>query len=287
MLASIAGGLLAFVAFWQEPESTTLTAIAAQSPAWPESAAPLRVVFLSDFHVDAAHMGASRIARIVAAVNMMAPDVVLLGGDYIGGPTFLSRARRSPAANARDDTALGALVNLHARYGVFAVIGNHDCWWDCVHMRALLERDGVKVLSNSAEEVRREDGSSFWIAGMADKQTEAPDFAAISRSVPRDAPLLLVMHNPKLFDASGDRFPIQFAGHTHGGQVRFPLLGAPLQISRTGGRFWPEGALSEGGRLLFISRGLGESGIPVRFGEPPEIMLVEIRHGPLAHARVN
>ncbi len=121
---------------------------------------------------------------------------------------------------------------------------------------------------------------------MADKQTQDPDFDAVSRAVPAGAPVLLLMHNPKLFDREGDHFPIQFAGHTHGGQVRFPIIGAPLQIERAGGRSWPEGVLVEGGRVLIISRGLGESGLPVRFGEPPEIMLVEIRHGPAARARV-
>lgn len=274
------------MAFWQEPESTTLTAVEAESPNWPQDTAPLRVVFLSDLHVDAAHMQAPRIQRIVAAVNMLAPDIVLLGGDYIGGPTFLSRAKRSTAANARDDIALRALVGLHARYGVFAAIGNHDCWWDCPHMSALLELDGTIVLSNSAQEVYRADRSSFWIAGMADKLTQNPDFDEVSHAVPAGAPVLLLMHNPKLFDREGDQFPIQFARHTHGGQVRFPIIGAPLQIERAGRRSWPTGALVEGGRVLIVSRGLGESGLPVRFGEPPEIMLVEIRHGPVARARV-
>lgn len=268
----------------------TLTTIGVESPAWPEHTASLRVVFLSDIHVDGIHMTEDRVRGLAEAVTLMAPDVILLGGDYIGGLgtqsqyRWTSRPRRSARDIGRDEAALRALGQLRARYGTFAVMGNHDCWWDCARMREILAGVGIEVLSNSATEVEREDGT-FWIAGLADRQTEAPDFAAAISNIPEGAAVLALMHSPHLFDYPENHFPIQFTGHTHGGQVRFPIIGAPLRLSRHT-ELARSGVMIEHGRVLVVSRGLGEVGLPVRFGAPPQIMLIEIRHGQTAQAKV-
>lgn len=291
LVASLAGALLAFVAFWQEPRTTTLTAISAETPAWPADVERVRIAFISDIHVDGAHMRPERVRDIAEAVSLLAPDVIVLGGDYIGGLggksqyRWTARGRRSDAGIVRDEAALRNLAGLHAWYGVFAVIGNHDCWWDCERMRALLDASGIVVLSNEARRIDREGAAPFWIAGLADKQTQNPNFAAAAAGVPAGAAVFAVMHNPRLFDLPNNRFAIQFAGHTHGGQVRFPLFGAPLRMSRHS-ELAASGVMIEGGRILFVSRGLGEVGLPVRFGAPPQIMLVELRHGASARARV-
>jgi len=288
-LLAIAVGLLAWVAFWQEPRTLSVTAIDAQSPGWAAELAPIRVLFLSDLHVDGVHTNERRVRGIVSAANLMEPDIILLGGDYIGGLVaksqyrWTSRGRRSQQGIARDEASLRALGALHARYGVFAVLGNHDCWWDCTRMRDILEADGINVLSNSATPVTRDDGSVFWVAGLADRQTQDPNFDQLEEQLPPNASVLLVMHNPQLFDLEQNRFRLQFAGHTHGGQVRFPLLGAPLRMSRHTEQAI-SGFMIERGRILIVSRGLGEVGLPVRFGAPPEIVLVRIQHGAEAHA---
>lgn len=284
--AAAAGAMLAYVAFWQEPRTTSLTALGVESPAWPAESPPLRVAFVSDIHVDGAHTTPDRTRRLVEAVNHLDPDVILLGGDFIGGLGFksqyrrTSRPRRTEAGVARDEEAIRLLGGLRAPEGVFAVFGNHDCWWDCDRIRELLEGGGISVLSNQSTQIMRPEGA-YWIIGMADKQTQDPDFEAAFAGVPENAPTLLLMHNPQLFDWPQNDAPIQFAGHTHGGQVRFPFIGAPLRMSRHTEEAI-SGAMVEQGRVLIVSRGFGEVGLPVRFGAPPEIMLVEIRHGPVA-----
>lgn len=277
-------GLLAWMAFWEEPRLTSLTTLSVATPAWPENVAPVRVVFLSDIHVDAAHMQRERVARVAQAVSLLNPDIILLGGDYIGGmgfgagPEGSARRRRSAADNRRDEQALAAFAGFRARYGVYAVIGNHDCWWDCARMRAILEAAGVTVLSNEAREIARPGAASFWIAGAADADIQRPDFDRAAALIPAGAASLLVMHDAGLFDWDTNHFPIQFAGHTHAGQVRFPLIGAPVRMSRHT-EDTADGFTMEDGRVLIVSRGLGAVGLPVRFAAPPQIMFVEIRHG--------
>jgi uncharacterized protein len=281
----LAGAVLAWVAFWQEPRSTTLTALDVATPACPADVPAVRVVFVSDIHVDGAHTGRARVAALVQAVNLLDPDVILLGGDYVGGmlwqagPMGAPRAKRSEASVQRDEAALAELAGLRARYGVFAVIGNHDCWWHCERMRRLLETAGIVVLSNEAREIMRPGLEPFWITGIADGQTQSPGFEQAASQIPDGGAVLLVMHNAGLFDWEEDVFPVQFAGHTHAGQVRFPLIGAPVRMSRHTEDTAADGFTIEDGRVLIVSRGFGEVGLPVRFGAPPQIMLVHVRHG--------
>ncbi|MGH6949591.1 MAG: metallophosphoesterase [Vitreimonas sp.] len=285
-----AGGLLAWVAFWEEPRSTSLTALSVETPAWPAGVAPVRVVFLSDIHVDGAHMPRERVARIAETASLLDPDIVLLGGDFIGGmgfgagPSGSARIRRSAAENSRDERALAALGAMRARYGVFAAIGNHDCWWDCQRMRAILEAAGVTVLSNEAREIVRPGQASVWIAGVADADIQSPDFERVHAQIPEGAAALLVMHDAGLFDWEVNRFPVQFAGHTHAGQVRFPFIGAPARMSRHT-EDTADGFTIEGGRIFIVSRGMGTVGLPVRFGAAPQIMLVRVQRGVAAAVR--
>lgn len=280
----LAGALLGWIAFWEEPRMTSLSALSVETPAWPEVAAPLRVAFISDIHVDGAHMPRERLARLAQTVSLLDPDVILLGGDYIGGmgfgagPEGSARRARSAAETRRDEDALSALAGLRARFGVFAALGNHDCWWDCERMRAILEGAGIAVLSNEAREIARPGQSSFWIAGVADADVQSPDFRSVHAQIPEGAASLLVMHDAGLFDWEVNRFPVQFAGHTHAGQVRFPFIGAPVRMSRHT-EDTADGFTIEDGRVLIVSRGLGTVGLPVRFAAPPQIMLVRVQHG--------
>jgi predicted MPP superfamily phosphohydrolase len=150
--AALVPGLLAFTAFWLEPRTLTVRALAIEAPSW--RAAPLRVAFLSDIHVDNVHMPPPRIREIAARVRELSPDIVILGGDYVGGhllrsgPPEAARSRRSPAENALDEQGLRALGAFSAPLGVYAVMGNHDCWWDCTRVREILNETGVVLLEN-------------------------------------------------------------------------------------------------------------------------------------------
>lgn len=271
-------------AFCFEPETLTITKLDVETPSWPAGTAPLRAVFLSDIHIDPIHMPPSRVNKIVREVNSLHPDIVLLGGDYVGGDWLtLHRSRkivvRTAEDNARESAGLKALGVLSAPLGVYAVLGNHDCWWSCEEVRRQLMTSGITVLVNQAALVRRP-GGNIWIAGMANKTTSRPDFAAALRNVPSDAATISLIHEPDPFTRHPEAKLI-LAGHTHAGQVRFPVIGGIIRNSRYQEET-AKGWLVRNDRILIVTRGLGESGLPLRFGAPPQIMLLTIHPGPAA-----
>jgi len=243
---------------------------------WPADLR-LRIVQLSDLHAGAPLMEEARIEAIVAAANALAPDLVLLTGDF--GPSMRFVDRVLPHADVAR-----RLAALRAPLGVFAVNGNHDWWEDRAAMRAgrdgvpamarALERAGIQVLSNAVARtgpVLVGGLDSSWAFGA---RRGAEDVPRLMAQVTGQAPLLLMAHEPDTFATLPARVAVTFSGHTHGGQVR--LFGwSPVVPSVHRNRYaW--GHVREGGRDLVVSGGLGLSTLPVRFGVPPEVTLVEI-----------
>jgi predicted MPP superfamily phosphohydrolase len=243
---------------------------------WPPGLS-LRVAALADLHAGAPIMAEARIEQIVAATNALAPDITVLLGDYGPSSQFVTRVLPHGDVARR----LGAL---RARHGVYAVNGNHDWWEDGAAMVArglgvpaiarALEATGIAVLSNRALRagpVLVGGLDSSWAFGVT---RGADDLPRLMRDVAGEAPLLLLAHEPDIFPRLPARAAVTFCGHTHGGQVR--LLGhSPRVPSRYGNRYaW--GHIREEGRDLVVSGGLGTTTLPVRFGVPPEITLVEI-----------
>ncbi|HJE25982.1 MAG TPA: metallophosphoesterase [Methylorubrum populi] len=270
-------------AFVIEPRfRLALTRYALTPPGWTPGLR-LRIAVLADIHVCEPYMPLDRVAEIVAATNALAPDLILLLGDYPAGrkvtwkPVPLSDFAR-------------LAEGLRAPLGTYAVLGNHD-WWDDreamragkgpVEIRRLLEARGIPVLENDAVRLTH-DGRPFWIAGLADQEPFLPlgirrslaDIPATLAQVTDDAPILLMAHEPDIFVKVPQRVSLTLSGHTHGGQIR--VLGySPMLPSRFGQRF-AYGHVVEEGRHLIVSGGLGVSGVGVRFGVPPEIVLIEL-----------
>jgi predicted MPP superfamily phosphohydrolase len=236
-------------------------------------------------------MDLARIERIVADTNRLQPDVTLLLGDYMAHHRFVQRP--IPTADwAR------VLSGLKAPLGVHAILGNHD-WWDDpeaqvrrkgpVRARRALEAAGIPVYENDARRMMK-DGQVFWLAGLGDQLafqrgrrgrklkpaiTRGVDDLPKTMSYIRDdAPVILMIHEPDAFPNVSARVALTLAGHTHGGQVSVAGY-APLVPSRFGQRF-AYGHVVEQGRDMIVSGGLGCSGLPIRFGVPPEIVLVEL-----------
>jgi len=279
--ARIVVGALAFVVvalglrgFWWEPSSLQNENYELRLPGWPAACDGLRVALMADHHVGSPFNGLDKLERIVDLTTDAGPDVALLAGDYVItgvlGGTFVP-----PEAIA------SRLARLRAPLGVYAVLGNHDWWLDAGRVGRALEAEGIVLLEDRAVQVRR-DECSFWIAGVSDWTEGAHDVAAALEPVPRDAPVLLFTHHPDLFPRIPPRVSLTLAGHTHGGQVRLPLLGRPVVPSRYGQRY-AAGHVVEEGRHLFVTPGLGTSILPVRLGVPPEISVLQLRQ-PLATA---
>ncbi|WP_299937730.1 metallophosphoesterase [uncultured Pelagimonas sp.] len=248
------------------------------------TAKPLKIAILSDLHVGEPFVGPRRIRQIVARMNALNPDVILLLGDYAAGHRFITKS-------VEIAEIAPILADLKAKHGVFAVLGNHD-WWDDLNAQKrgggpnlyaqALEANGIPVLSNTV--IKLED-LGVWIAGLEDQlalirrpggQKGLDDLEGTLAQIADDDPVILMAHEPDIFTKVPDRVALTLSGHTHGGQVR--LFGwSPIVPSRFGNRY-AYGHVREAGRDLVVSGGIGCSIMPVRFGVVPEITVVEMAH---------
>jgi uncharacterized protein len=244
----------------------------------------LRVVLLADPHIVEPFMPLPRWQQIIAMANDMDPDLILMLGDYVSGIKI--RTGTVPIAQ----TALAA-AQAKARLGVFSINGNHD-WWGDRHAatsrksppqaQLAFEYAGVQVLSNKAVRLAK-DGLPFWVSGTGSTLAHwlgpnrfqgMDDLPGTLAQVTDEAPVIHMAHEPDLFVKMPERVSITLSGHTHGGQLR--ILGySPVVPSNYGNRF-AYGHIVEDGRHLLVSGGLGVSTIPLRFGIPPEITVLEL-----------
>ena len=272
-------------AFDVEPlHRLVVTPYAPVLPNW-DPVLSLRVAVLADFHVCEPFMPFDRVAEIVEATNALKPDLILMLGDYPAGRIAWRKLPLTDFARI--------VEGLKAPLGTHAILGNHD-WWDDAGVqlsgrgtpavKGILEARGIPVLENQAVRLVK-DGRPFWIAGLADQQPFQNDWEWMSfADVPRTleavtdtAPLILMAHEPDIFRTLPERVSLTLAGHTHGGQVR--LFGRSPAIRRVYGRDYSYGHVVQDGRHMIVSGGFGMSRLPVRFGVPPEIVLLDLGPG--------
>ena len=225
----------------------------------------LKVAVASDWHFTKRPlwrvMTVKRARAIVADINASQPDVILLPGDFIADRDYVPEF----AATAEDEIAQ-VLGGLKARLGVYAVIGNHDWWHDGAKFTAAFQRAGIQILENEALPLP---DSALWVVGVGDDYTGHSDPLRAMARVPKGAQALIFMHEPaSLMDLPTVR-GLVVAGHTHGGQVYLPFIGAPV-VPGAGPRDWAYGWVSHGDNRMYITSGLGVSILPVRFNMRPE-----------------
>lgn len=259
-----------------EPKLLVVRHVTVTTPAW--TAPPTRIAVLSDTHVGDPHVDPERVARVAPRITQEKPDAVVLVGDYVGG--HRAAGARSPEERAEIARGIAALGQARGAFGRAAVLGNHDWWYDGARVEAELVRAGVPVLENGAVRVHGKAGG-FWIAGVADLYSEraSPSVPDALKAVTTDEPVILLTHWPDVFARVPPRVALTIAGHSHCGQVNFPIVGRPLTPSPGSAR-WPCGVYDEGGRKLLVTGGLGTSILPVRFRAPPEIVIVTVRAAP-------
>jgi predicted MPP superfamily phosphohydrolase len=240
---------------------------------WPKELSGLRIAVLGDIHVDRWTVDDKKLRTIVQRTNQLQPDLIVILGDYMSGNGWVKR-RVEPEVFAP------VLKNLNAPFGVYSVLGNHDYWHDGSQVRRALEQNGIKVLEDEVLQVNAR-GTSMWVVGLADLwthslQTTPQHMAETIASVPPGAPIVAITHNPDIFPNVPQRVQLLLAAHTHGGQVRFPLIGSVVQASDFGERYL-KGHVFENNHHLFVTTGIGTSIMPVRFGIPPEIVLLTLK----------
>lgn len=258
-------------AFVIEPSRVTVKETAIVIPRWPQAFDHLRVVLISDLHVGSPHIDLEKLREIVATINQQQPDLILIAGDFviqdvIGGDFI------------EPEPIAAELKNLRARYGVYAVLGNHDWWYDGERIMRALNDSGIRVLENDVAQIER-DGQSIWIAGLADLWTRPQLITTtLSKITGPPANVIALTHNPDIFPKIPTDVPLTLAGHTHGGQVNLPFIGRRVVPSEFGERY-AIGHVQENGHQLFVTPGIGTSIIPVRFRVPPEISVLTISAG--------
>ena len=266
-LAAVALLSCAVFAFWIEPARLVVNRQELQLPNWPAKLAGLRVALLSDLHVGSPYWGPERMRQLVQRVNAERPDLILLAGDYlIHDVKFGTRASEPVVASV--------IGELRAPLGVVAVLGNHDGWHGPV-LRPLLEAQGIHVLDDEIFVVQAR-GSQFCVLGLADEEVRKRTPSEELALAPTGMPLLVLVHEPDIFPDLDARASLTLAGHTHGGQVRLPWFGPLYAGSRYGARY-AAGHVREAGRQLFVTTGIGTSIWPIRFGVPPEYVMLTLR----------
>ena len=232
------------------------------------------IVLLSDFHYDP-YFSATPIGAAVRMSKALEPDLVALTGDFISSPIFHRSARSRRAATHAAEPCARLLGGLRARYGVWATMGNHDAVTDAAFIEGALRRSGIGVLRNSAVPIER-DRARFWLAGVDDVLERAADLDSALRGIPSADPVVLLAHEPDFADRVA-RYPVdlQLSGHSHGGQVRFPLVGAVYLPELA--RKYPLGLYHIGELALYTNPGIGTLHIPVRWNCPPEVTHITLR----------
>lgn len=251
--------------FMLETEETTLT-----SPDLPQTIGQLRIVYATDIHKGGLY-SSGRVSSLISHINACNADIVLLGGDYAddsqGAVEFF---RQMPA--------------IHARYGVFAVLGNHDRTVpeaNVTTIRSVMQSAGVTPLVNSVSRVQIGTGS-IYIAGIDDVHNGRPDLKGVAAQVSASDYVIFLCHSPaaipdalKAVDQSGrkDWFDLGLFGHTHGGQIA--LLGPMLKDDQVS-RQYLKGWFRHNRADLLVSRGVGTTGVPLRLFCTPQIHLITV-----------
>ncbi len=237
----------------------------------PDAFDGLTIAQLSDLHYHP-HFSAGVIRKAVEIVLRSKVDLVALTGDFV----TLSEFRDVDAEAAKDaDPCAELLALLHPQLGVYAVLGNHDSYTDPGYVTGALTARGIKVLQNEALPLER-DGQRLWIAGVQDVLAGLADLDTTLQRIPRKEAVVLLAHEPDFADETAKHpVDLQLSGHSHGGQIRLPLL-PPPGLPRLG-RKYPMGLRNVGSLALYTNIGIGTIGVPIRVFAPPEVTLFTLR----------
>jgi uncharacterized protein len=224
-----------------------------------------RMVQFSDIHMDS-HMTSDRLRSIVEQVNAQQPDLTVITGDFI-----TRRMHYVP------DEMIDVLRQLRAADGVLAVPGNHDYYnYQINNVRRIMQGSGITDLSNRVHSLKRGE-AQLHIAGVDDVVYRKARLDLVLDELPDDGAAVLLAHEPDFADISAPtgRFDLQLSGHTHGGQIRLPVVGAV--ISPTHGTRYSRGLLDIDGMWLYTNVGVGTVSFNLRFNCRPEITVFTLR----------
>jgi uncharacterized protein len=273
-------------AYMIEPNRLVVTEEEIAVKDWNPAFDGLRIAMISDIHGGSNGATAENIRRVVETTNAQDPDLVVLLGDFVSQARTRQPIRERPLRMSVRDV-VDNLAGLRAKHGVYAVLGNHDGWYGDEDIAAELTRVGYRVLQNEIAFIR-ENGATFRLLGLKDhlKLDSWISFDATVRETvaayPKEGQIVVLEHSPDIlyilnyWKQLNPDLKLMLAGHTHGGQVWLPILGAPFVPSSVGQRY-TRGHVREEGIDMFVTTGIGTSILPFRFMVPPEVAIVTIR----------
>ena len=257
-----------------EPNRPQLVRVEVPLVRWPYAWDGFKIAQLSDFHYDE-YFSVVPLRNAINVVNGLQADLVVLTGDFVTVPVFADFLQNAEQAEKDAEPCARLLGHLRARFGVIAILGNHDLGSDRQLVTESLESYGIPVLRNRSVPIEW-GGSRIWLSGVDDVLRGKPDINRTLRAVPRNEPVVLLVHEPDFADQVVlHPVDLQLSGHSHGGQIRFPLIG-PLYLPKLAHKY-PRGLYRIGSLTLYTNVGLGTVRLPMRFNCPPEITLLTLR----------
>ena len=221
-----------------------------------------KIVFVSDIH-HGPNFSRARVQSLVKHVNDLKPDIILLGGDYIEGAKYAL-------------ACFEELKNLNAPLGKFGVLGNHDHWENEVDVREGMKSAGIKILDNKAQWITIK-GGGIKIGGVGDMYADNQNIKPTVNDVQEEDFVILLSHNPDYVEEIKNyKVDIVLSGHTHGGQVTLFGQWAPVIPSNYGQKY-RVGEVRTDYTKVYISRGIGSTGIPIRFFSRPEVTVFNLK----------
>jgi len=254
------GGVAASGSAWGalvEPNLPVIERVAVKIPRLPTALEGMRIVVMSDFHFLACTTS-EQVMRAINLANSLEPDLVLLPGDFLThqiGPI---------------NELMSLLSRLTAKIGVYASLGNHDYWAGSTLIHQAFQQMKIPLLENAGTTLSAH-GQDFYIAGLASAWASHPNLKTALDARRRRIPTLLMMHEPDYADqiVSMNAVDLQVSGHSHGGQIRMPGIGA-LRLPAWGKKY-DQGLYSIRDLTLYTTCGIGTVGVPMRLNCPPEI----------------
>lgn len=288
--ALLAAALLAAAFVWGfliEPNLLVVNRHEIKPAGWNKEHDGLRIVVVSDLHGGASFIDAAKLKQVVDAANAENPDLVVLLGDFVSQVRSAEAIEQRPLKMPIEEVAR-SIAGLKAKFGVFAVIGNHDDWYDRETVRKALERVGIRVLVDELATIEIK-SVNLHLLGLRDFMSVGSpskfmkEVKALADGID-NGDLIILDHSPDVVpmltgrNSASDRTRLILAGHTHGGQVWLPFIGSPIVPSNFGQRF-AFGLVKYEGVDVFVTTGVGTSILPVRFMVPPEIAVLTLRSG--------
>ncbi len=250
---------------------------------WNPSFDGLKIVAVSDIHGGSNSVTAEKLKQIVTAVNAQDADLVVLLGDYVKNMSEPDKFRLPVGETMQN------LAGMRAKYGVFAVLGNHDEWFDARMVQNEIERVGYRVLNGEVAVIERGE-RKLRVQGLKDHtqigswKRFSDDARQMLAATEGTGDVIVLQHSPDVLPvitgelAISNDTKLMLAGHTHGGQIWLPVIGAPIVPSSYGQKY-AAGHIKDGGIDLFVTTGIGTSVLPFRFLVPPEIAVLKIVSG--------